>query len=752
MNLKPTLVALSTMLFATPLLAATFAGVDVPPPPAPRPVTETHFAIELADPYRFFEDVKDPAVQAWMKAQASATEAILAKIPGRDDMLARIREIESKASGTTDAAVRTANGRYFFLKRDPADNQFRLVWREGPNGTDRPIVDPEALAKKTGTPHAIMDFRPSRDGRRIAYAMQAGGGEIGTLHVVDVDSGNALIPPIDRIRYAGVAWLDDGSGFFYSRLREGYEKLPPAEKFADRARHFRALDAAGTDRVVFSPRRDAALKLPDYAGGYVMQIPGTKLAAMLVSLGVERYGLLYFADIDAAKAGKARWRPVATIDDKLANHAVGGGYLYVRTSKSSPRYEVLRVPIASPDLAKADVVVPASESVIVDIRGARDALYIVRRDGATQSLWRLPHAKGAKPTRVALPFDGSVEITGSSAHVDGIVLELASWTRAIKPYRYDPKSGTLAQLPFVAPGAYDAPEDIVAREVRYTSHDGVQVPLSIVSHRDVRLDGSNPTIVYGYGAYGVTEDPFFNPRIYAWLQRGGVFAFAHVRGGGAFGEEWHLAGRKATKPNTWKDTIAAAEWLIANKYTSGTRIGVYGGSAGGILVGRAITERPELFAAAVPTVGVLDTVRAETSANGAANVPEFGTMKSEDEARALIAMSAYHAIRDGTPYPGILFVHGVNDIRVDVWQTLKAAARFQQATTSGRPVLMRLEYDSGHGQGSTRAQSQARAADIWSFMLWQFGVPQFQPQPQPAAGASTPAAPASAAPTPPRAS
>ena len=299
-----------------------------------------------------------------------------------------------------------------------------------------------------------------------------------------------------------------------------------------------------------------------------------------------------------------------------------------------------------------------------------------------------------------------------------------------------PSAGKVVQLPFVAPGAYDAPDDIVAREVRYRSHDGVEVPLSILARKDVKLDGSNPTILYGYGAYGATDDPYFSPRIYAWLQRGGVYAVAHVRGGGAFGEEWHLAGRKTTKPNTWKDAIAAAEWLIANKYTSKARIGIYGGSAGGIFVGRAITERPDLFAAAVPAVGTFDAARFETSANGAANIPEFGSMKDEAEARALLAMSTYHAIRDGTPYPGILFVHGVNDIRVDVWQTLKAGARFATATSSGKPVLMRLEYDSGHGQGSTRAQSQARMADIWSFMLWQFGVPEFQPSAPAPASAS----------------
>jgi len=308
---------------------------------------------------------------------------------------------------------------------------------------------------------------------------------------------------------------------------------------------------------------------------------------------------------------------------------------------------------------------------------------------------------------------------------------------------YEPSAGKVKQLPFVAPGAYDAPDDIVAREVRVRSNDGVEIPMSIIARKDVKLDGSNPTILYGYGAYGTTEDPFFSPRIYAWLQRGGVYAFAHVRGGGAFGEEWHLAGRKATKPNTWKDAIAAAEWLIANNYTSKARIGIFGGSAGGIFVGRAITERPDLFAAAVPAVGTLDATRFETSANGAANIPEFGSMKIEAEARALLAMSTYHAIRDATAYPGIMLVHGVNDIRVDVWQSLKGGARFAAATSSGKPVLLRLDYESGHGQGSTRAQLQARTADIFAFMLWQFGDPQFQPSIGVPTGSTPAQAPAS---------
>ena len=260
------------------------------------------------------------------------------------------------------------------------------------------------------------------------------------------------------------------------------------------------------------------------------------------------------------------------------------------------------------------------------------------------------------------------------------------------------------------------------------SHDGVEIPVSVLVRKNVKLDGSNPTIVFGYGAYGITENPSFSPRVYAWLERGGVYAIAHVRGGGALGEEWHSAGRKATKPNTWKDGIAVAEYLIANRYTSRERIGIYGGSAGGIFVGRAITERPDLFAAAVPSVGVMDTVRFEASANGVANIPEFGTVKNEDEFRALLAMSSYHHIKDGVKYPAMMLVHGVNDTRVDVWQSAKFASRLAAAQSEGKPVLMRLDYELGHGGGGTRNQQQVQTADIWSFFLWQFGVPEFQPK------------------------
>jgi prolyl oligopeptidase len=253
------------------------------------------------------------------------------------------------------------------------------------------------------------------------------------------------------------------------------------------------------------------------------------------------------------------------------------------------------------------------------------------------------------------------------------------------------------------------------------------VPASIILAKGTKLDGRNPLILYGYGAYGTVEEPGFSPRLLAWLERGGIMVVAHVRGGGVYGDAWHRAGWKTTKPNTWKDGIAIAEWLIANGYTSRERLSVNGGSAGGIFVGRAITARPDLFSAAVVSVGNVDQVRSETRANGVGNIPEYGTVTKEDEFRALLAMSPYANVKPGTPYPAVLLEHGVNDSRVDVWMALKFASRLAAATTSGNPILLRLDYDAGHGAGRTREQGQAQTADRWSFLLWRAGHPDFQP-------------------------
>jgi prolyl oligopeptidase len=699
------------------------AAVPVPPPLPAQAVTDTHFGVQVPDPYRHLENVSDPQVQAWMRAQADAANAALGRLPGRAALLARIQQIEGAAGGVTLTVTRTDSGRLFFLRRDPGENQFKLVWRDGPDGADHVVFDPEAGVAAGAQPRAVMDFTPSKDGSKLAYAVQAGGGEIGTLHVIDVATGRELTPPADRIRYANASWLEDGSGFFYSRLREGYEKLPPGERFGDRTTHFRSL-VDNSDRPVFSASRNPELQLPAFAGAGIVQIPGTQIAAAIVFMGVDRNLQLLVADLAAARQGGPVWKRVVGSADEVTGIDIGHGHFYLKSALKSPRYRLLRMPVADPVLARAQELVPQGDGALGDVSIARDGVYFTRREGVNTGLWRMPAAGGA-PVRVALPVTGHVELKSTSRERDGAVIGLVGWTHAFKDYAVE--GGRAVLLPLAKSGAYDAPPDIEAREVTVRSHDGTLVPLSIVMKKGTRLDDSNPTILYGYGAYGVTDDPFFSPRVYAWLERGGIWATAHVRGGGVYGKDWHEAGRKTTKPNTWKDAIALAEWLVAQRYTSPAKLAIYGGSAGGIYVGRAITERPDLFAAAVPAVGVMDLVRMETSANGVANVPEFGTVKKEDEFKALLAASSYHHVKDGVRYPAVMAVHGVNDIRVDVWQSAKFTSRLQQAAAANaKPVLLRLEYDSGHGQGSSRAQLQQRMADVFAFMLWQMGEEGFR--------------------------
>jgi prolyl oligopeptidase len=305
-----------------------------------------------------------------------------------------------------------------------------------------------------------------------------------------------------------------------------------------------------------------------------------------------------------------------------------------------------------------------------------------------------------------------------------VLLSTNAWTRAGKTWRYEPATRRFADTRLNPAGRYDDVPGYAAVEVEVTSHDGVKVPLSILYKKGVKRDGSNPTLLSGYGSYGISQNVSFSPTRLAWLEKGGVLAIAHVRGGGELGQEWHEAGQKANKPNTWKDFIACGEYLVKEGWTSPARLAGQGGSAGGITVGRAITERPDLFAAALVDVGALDAVRGETTMNGVPNIMEFGTVKKEDEFRALLEMSAYHHVKDGVKYPAVLLSHGINDPRVEPWMSAKMTARLQAATASGRPVLFRVDYRAGHGIGSTRAQQQRALADKYAFLLWQMDEPR----------------------------
>jgi prolyl oligopeptidase len=718
--------ALLSMLSSPAAQSARYAGVDVAPPLPAKIVSDTHWGVAVEDPYRFLEDTSDPVVQKWMRDQADATLALLAKVPARNALLKRLQEIDAAVPAVIGQVHRDARGGVTYLKRNADENQFKLYRRDQADGQDRVLVDVDAIVKATGKPHAIDGFSVSPDGRAVAYGLSASGTEIGTLNVIDSASGKALMPPIDRIRGAGATWLPDGSGFFYARLPADFASRPRAERFMDHRTYFRSLSKPDDERLIFGSGVDASIALSrsDYAS--IAVPPGKNLVLAIVSHGVLREVSAYHATLDGVLSGAPRWQKLFDSSAGIQDVALSGPALYVRSAQQTPRYKVLRMPLDRLALDTATVVVPEGEGVIDDIAGTAEALLLTRREGVEKRLYRLGTAPDAKLEAIALPVTGNVRIANAHGYASGAVLALSGWTRATRHFFLD-DAGRARDMQLAPVGAFDSPENVVAREVRVKSHDGVEVPVSILMHRDTKLDGRSPLMLYGYGAYGSVEEPAWSPRVLAWLERGGIYAIAHVRGGGVFGDAWRRAGWKTTKPNTWKDGIAVAEWLIENGYTSKSRLSIFGGSAGGIFVGRAITERPDLFRSAVIAVGNVDLVRSETRANGAANIPEYGTVTKEDEFRALLAMSPYANVKPGTAYPAVMFEHGVNDIRVDVWMSLKLASRLASATKSDAPVLLRLDYEGGHGVGATREQVQRQVADRWSFMLWQAGVEAFQP-------------------------
>ena len=707
-----------------------FAGVDVPPPMPAQNVPDVHWGVTVDDPYRFLEQVKDPAVMSWMKGQAEATDSILKRIPGRSSIMAALKEKESVGGTVISSIYRTKNNRWFYLKRSQGQSQAKLVWRDGVNGEEKLLVDPEQISKEMGKPHAVQSFHPSPDGKLLAYGMHASGAEIGNMYVIDVASGQAVLPPIDRVRFAAVSWRQDGQALFFSRLRPGFETMRSTERFADTGRYYLDLKAPNPDQLIFSGSKYPDLKLPNFATGYVQEIPGTDLAGMVVNFGVDRRLAMYVAKLDQVLAGQAKWQEVFNQSADVREVDMGHGHVYLRSALNAPRFKVLKLKLSELDIQKAELVLPESEGVLRAISVAQDALYVTRREGVNTSLLRLPIAGKGPFEKIALPLEGNVTVSGSVDHQD-LVVAVSSWTQALRRFVFTPAKAQFTRLNLAPPVEPVQRAEVIAKEVMVTSHDGVKVPVSIIMRKDAVLNGQNPTILYGYGAYGTTEEPSRSNNVMTWVERGGIYAFAHVRGGGALGSQWHEAGQKTTKFNTWKDGIAAAEWLIANGYTKASKLGIYGGSAGGIFVGRAMTERPDLFAAAVPSVPVLDMVRSEQRANGVANVPEYGTVKVEAEFHALLRNSSYHAIQNDKRYPATMLMHGVNDSRVDVWQSLKYASRLADAQKGQQAVLLRLDYEAGHGAGSGADQANQRTADLQAFMLWQMGVPEFQPQSQP---------------------
>jgi len=440
----------------------------------------------------------------------------------------------------------------------------------------------------------------------------------------------------------------------------------------------------------------------------------------MIEHGVRREPAVYVAPADSIGKPDTPWVNICDIDTKVTDELLHGDQLYLLTFDDAPRFKIIRLDLKDPDVKKAETFVPQGKTVLHHIAAAGDALYVSELNAGVFHVLRVPY-DGSKPARIPLPFEGTAWLADLDPTEPGASFSLTSWTRGARIYDYDPQSQKLSETDLQPLGPYDNLNDITSVELKVPSYDETLVPMSIVFKKSMKLDGENPAIITAYGGYGITIDPGFNPALLAWLNRGGIFAVAHARGGGELGEEWHRGAYKLTKPNVWRDVIACAQYLIKEKYTSAKKLAVTGGSNGGITVGRAITARPDLFAAASIRAGLVNTLRFETDANGIPNVPEFGSVSTQEGFEDLLAMDAFQHVREGVAYPAVLLTTGINDPRVPPWQPAKLAARLQSATSSKKPVLLSIDYQGGHGVGQSKRQRIDLTADAYAFFLWQFG-------------------------------
>lgn len=705
-------------ILAAGLCLSLLAAAGAPPLPAERPVTDTFFGTQITDPYRYFENLELPEVRRFAEAQGDYAQGVLGRLPGRATLLKELVANAENSGGALTGLVQRPGGQLFYLKRGATDNQFRLYVRKEGSGDERVLVDPAAGA----TPGAINYFLPSWDGRYVAYGISSGGSENASLHILEVTTGRPVGQPIPRAMGWGltpVAWTPDSRSVVFNLLPQLPPGAPAADTFKDSGVYSLEVAAGSAPQLVFSDQSLPLLDLDrlDYAS--LQFSPDSRWVVASVNDTTDAQYKLFLAPVTDLGRPNARWRQIAAVADGVRSIVLKGDDLFMLTHNNAPGFRIAKLRLTAGMFKDATPFLPEQRGVLVEMSAGSDALYAGVRDAFDTHIVRIPYT-GGEVEQVELPGNGSANLASDDAHQrSGLLVAIQSWTDSTRLFSWDPVSRKAIDTGIMPVGSFNRLPDIEVTKVMVPSHDGTQVPLTILARRNVRKDGSNPTILYGYGAYGLTTDPVFNPTLAAWLARGGIYAIAGVRGGGEFGRAWHVAGAKATKPNTWKDGIACAEYLIANGYTSAAKLGAVGVSAGGIFAGRMLTSRPDLFRAIVIQVGVTDTLRSEFSANGATNVSEFGTVTNEQEFRALKEMSTYDHIVRGTRYPAVLLTHGMNDPRVDVWASLKTGARLQQATASGRPVLLRLEREAGHGVGSTRNQRLEEYADIYSFLLWQ---------------------------------
>ncbi len=691
------------------LLLGCAAACAAPPVARIEPVTDNHFGERIVDPYRWMENDEDRDWLPFMRGQNAHARAYLTALPQRARLLERIRQLSGDV--TSPAAIARTGGRTFYEQRPAGSDHYQLFVLD--SGETRLLVDPSALAGAGGQV-ALDWWSPSPDGAKVAYGISPDGSEDSVLHILDVATGKVLSERIPDTQIAYPSWLPDSSGFFYNQLSG---KVGTAARYLNaRARlHLLGADPAVDPVVAAAPLRQGGLSFAPSQVPFVFVSKGSR-HAMLVLSDERREKRIFVAPLQEVIDGKARWKQVAAFEDDVTNAVLDGDDLYLMAYGGHPRGRILKTSATAPSLRHATVAVDQSGLVLEGFSRARNGLYLRAMDGGVHRILHLDTE--GRLAQVDLPFDGTVSELVTDPAESGAMVVLGGWLAQPGIWTIE-RDGKVSNTELTPRSGVDIRPYTTER--RYaTAADGTRIPYTLIYRKGLQRDGANVAFMSAYGAYGdSTYMPAFAGRQLALVDAGAIVGFAHVRGGGEYGRDWHRAGQLANKPNTWRDLITVCADLHAQRYARPSTTVIGGRSAGGVAIGRALTERPDLFAAAVSNVGWHNALRYVAEPNGYLGEAEWGSLDTPDGYLALKSVDSYHAVMDGVRYPAVLLTTGMHDPRVAPFHPAKMTARLQAASSGEKPVLLRVDFAGGHGMGSTRAQQDEEAADTYAFILAQ---------------------------------
>lgn len=696
------------------------------PQPAPEiTVTDEYFGKIVSDPYRYLENLKDPKVIDWMKSNADYANGKLNEIPEHADLIKKIKEFDSRKGSTIFSLQITENNQHFYLKRNADEENAKLYYKQGFEGDEKLLFDPETYKKSNTANYSISAISPNIQGDKVAIEVSANGSENSELLIIDV-TGKIYPEIFDKYSYNYVSWMPDGNSFTFTRQNSS-DVTDPNRALNTKVYYHKLGQTEKEDIEFLSNVTNPELNIRPEEAPYNIYLENSNKNYALIRT-VDRRIILYYSDFKN-NLSPTKWKSLVSQKDEIINFRVDKEFIYYLTFKNASNYKIIKVPLSNPKIENALTVVEEPKNGnITTYTITKDGLYYsITENGVEAKVYFLAKNK-TTPIELKLPFQaGSATFSSISTNKSEIWMTFSGWTSTSKRYLYNPSLNTFTYQPLTKPVEYPEFKDIVSKEIMIPSHDGVMIPVSLIYDKNIKLNGDNPVLIGGYGSYGTSLKPRFSPTgILNYCLYGGIYVVAHVRGGGELGQKWHKAGFKETKPNTWKDLIATAEYLINKKYTTPKKIAIYGASAGGILIGRAITDRPDLFAASIIEAGSLNAIRSEIQANGPANIPEFGTVKDPQEFKALLEMDAFHHIKKGTAYPATLITAGINDPRVTAWEPAKFAALLQNANASDNEILFLTDFKAGHGIGDSNSKAIESLCDLLSFAYANTGHPKFQ--------------------------